>query len=84
MNGADSPPEESKYTAPVQTFLIHLGIFIMVNLALLFVPMIYDGKLDFSLENRGPLFYGSVIWGIGLMIHGVIVLVDWLGKRSKV
>lgn len=55
-------------------FLIHLAIFVVVNLVILVIPVFYDGKVDLSFEDRGPMLYGSIGWGIGVLIHGAVVL----------
>ena len=81
-NPQNSSPQDSKDDA-VKAFLVHLLVFIVVNGVLLIVPVFYDGTVDFSFSDRGPLFYGSVVWTVGLAIHGLVVLVSWLSKRSS-
>ncbi|MBN2015305.1 2TM domain-containing protein [Candidatus Dojkabacteria bacterium] len=66
----------------LRVFLLHLAIFPVVNLILLFVPVFYDGKLDFSFKDRGPMLYGSIGWGVGLFIHRAVFLADRILNKS--
>ena len=65
----------------LRSFLLHLVIFVVVNLVLMIIPVFYDGKFDFTFEDRGPMLYGSIGWGLGLAIHGTVVLVDRLMNK---
>lgn len=57
----------------LKAFLIHLAVFVAVNIILLFVPVIFNGKAVFDFEGREAIFYGSAGWGIGVFIHGAVV-----------
>lgn len=78
MNGQADEKQKA-----LKAFGLHLLIFILVNALLLVVPVFYDGSWDFNFEDRGVLFYGSIGWGIGLAIHGLVVLYYWLTNKSK-
>lgn len=78
-----SQPENERSKA-IKAFLTHLAIFIVVNIIILIIPVFYDGEIDFSFKDRGPMLYGSIGWGVGLVIHGLVVFGDrFLGKLKK-
>lgn len=66
----------------LKSFIVHLIVFAAVNLLLLFVPVIFNGKAVFDFEGREALFYGSAGWAVGLLIHGIAVLVYRIIKRA--
>lgn len=82
MDKKDIPGKSQEGDKALKAFLVHLIIFVIVNLCLLFVPVLYDDTVDFSFESRGPLLYGSVGWAVGLTIHGIIVFYDRFVGRS--
>lgn len=51
------PPQKN---TSVKIFLLHLAIFVVVNLLILVVPGFYAKQVDFSFEDRGPMLYGSI------------------------
>lgn len=75
MDESTTSQKQEKSKA-VRAFLIHLAIFVIVNIIIFFIPVFYDGKLDFNFEDRAPMLYGSIGWGVGLVIHGAVVLLD--------
>jgi hypothetical protein len=76
------PQSPAKKDNAVKTFLVHLAIFIVVNALILVVPVFYDGETDFSFTKRGPMLYGSIAWGVGVLVHGIVVLVSKVIKKS--
>lgn len=75
---------DSKTKKPLKGFLMHLTIFVVVNVVLMIVPVFYDGRFDFNFTDRGPMLYGSIGWGVGLLVHGLVVLFAWIsGKNEK-
>jgi len=83
MESKDTSKKPDEKGKALRAFLIHLIIFAVVNLLLLIVPVFYDGKLVFDFEERGPMLYGSIGWGVGLIIHGAVVFVDRIVSSSK-
>lgn len=83
MGDKDNPKKPRAKDDAVKVFLIHLAIFIVVNLFLLFVPVFYDREIVFDFEERAPMFYGSIGWGIGVFIHGFVVFISKAMSSSK-
>jgi len=67
----------------LKSFIVHLIVFAAVNILLLFVPVIFNGKAVFDFEGRAALFYGSAGWAVGVAIHGIAVLVYRIIKRPR-
>lgn len=51
-------------------FLIHLGIYLTVNLGLLILNLVL---IQVSGNQTYFFFWPLVLWGIGLLIHGFVV-----------
>jgi hypothetical protein len=84
MEEGDTSSSTDERKRALKAFLVHLGIFVVVNLVLLFIPVFYEGELVFDFEERGPMLYGSIGWGVGVIIHGIIVFADRLiNKPAK-
>ncbi len=77
-----SPQPTDEKSKAVKAFLIHCAIFVAVNLIILIIPVFYDGEIDLTFKDRGSMLYGSIGWGVGLIIHGAVVFGDRvLGKK---
>lgn len=81
MSGKPSPKADQGMDKAIKDFLVHFIIFLGVNAIILVIPVFYDGNWDFSFEDRGPMLYGSIGWGIGVAIHGLVVLSSRLAKK---
>jgi len=85
MDTQPPPTTSGEKSKALKAFLMHCAIFVVVNIIVLIIPVFYDGEIDFSYKDRGPMLYGSIGWGVGLIIHGIVVFADKiLGKTKKV
>jgi len=73
--------EAKKRVKKLKGFYIHLTIYILVNLLIVFINIqnLKPGESYFKFENFVTLFF----WGIGLLAHGLSVFVPQfvLGKN---
>lgn len=83
MDKENFPNPSKKKEDPLRAFLTHLCVFAVAFVIVLFVPVFYDGKIDFCFEDRGPMLYGFIGWGVGLAIHGLVVFVSTRLNRPK-
>jgi hypothetical protein len=73
--------EAKKRVKRLKGFYIHLTIYILVNLLIVFINIqnLKPGESYFKFENFVTLFF----WGIGLLAHGMSIFVPQfvLGKN---
>jgi len=73
--------EAKKRVKKLKGFYIHLTIYVLVNLLIVFINIqnLKPGESYFKFENFVTLFF----WGIGLLAHGMSVFVPQfiLGKN---
>ncbi|MCK8522886.1 2TM domain-containing protein [Aquimarina sp. D1M17] len=70
-------------------FYNHLTVYIIINIALLFInSQVIDNGIDSLLDWK--LYITPILWGIGLLIHGITVFntnkifsKDWEERKIK-
>src|SRR5579871_2334421 len=66
-----------------QGFYVHLGIFVVVNIFVWVLLAAIQGTAEWI---RGVDFLAlvtSLLWGLGLAIHGVVVMTMFSGRTER-
>lgn len=77
MNNSEQYQRARKRVKDIKGFYIHALIFVVVNLFLLVSKYLQKGEID------PAVFYGTALWGVGLLCHGASVFLHgfFLGKN---
>ncbi|MCG7279751.1 2TM domain-containing protein [Chryseobacterium taklimakanense] len=68
--------QAKKRVKQIKGFYIHAGVFILVNVFLVFLKFMKHGQIDFNV-------WGTSLWGVGLAAHGASVFLPdfFLGRN---
>lgn len=63
----------------IKGFYSHLTVYLIVNAILIYINIYYDHEAWNSWEN----YFSTLVWGVGLSIHGCVVFFPniILGKK---